>query len=235
MRSADTIHVVEPGEFVLGYPDNRGFFPTSPTVRSARDPANVLPFVCSIRPESDYPCFDPVPEERPHDLGANGSFLVIRQLEQDVTAFNGFVAHAAGGIEGRPGTPAGFSRSQLAEWVAAKLVGRWRDGTSLIRYPHQPGTGWSGERQREPDNDFLLGKEDAAGHNCPFGAHIRRTNPRDSFEPGSEAQLTITNRHRILRVGRSYLPDAPGAAPGGKGGLLFMCLNADIERQFEFI
>ena len=44
--------------------------------------------------------------------------------------------------------------------------------------------------------------------------------------------MNVTNRHRILRVGRSYR-DQPEKSD--KPGLLFMCLNADIERQFEFI
>jgi hypothetical protein len=33
-----------------------------------------------------------------------------------------------------------------------------------------------------------------------------------------------------MRVGRQYAPE-----PGQKPGLLFMCLNGDIERQFEFV
>ena len=41
-------------------------------------------------------------------------------------------------------------------------------------------------------------------------------------------QLRITNRHRILRVGRPYEKE-------GTSGLVFMCLCADIERQFEFV
>ena len=72
--------------------------------------------------------------------------------------------------------------------------------------------------------------EDPQGLRCPFGAHIRRANPRESADPGSQEQLTITNRHRILRVGRRY-QEAAGAEPG----LFFMCLNADLERQFEFV
>jgi len=82
----------------------------------------------------------------------------------------------------------------------------------------------------KPDNDFLFGAEDPQGLRCPFGAHIRRANPRESFEPGSQEQLAITNRHRILRVGRRYQH-----ADDQRPGLFFMCLNADLERQFEFI
>jgi hypothetical protein len=80
------------------------------------------------------------------------------------------------------------------------------------------------------DNDFLFGAEDPEALRCPFGAHIRRANPRDSFDPGSADQIAISNRHRILRVGRKYMPEA-----GDKPGLFFMCLNGDIERQFEFV
>ena len=82
----------------------------------------------------------------------------------------------------------------------------------------------------EPDNDFLFGSEDPQALRCPFGAHIRRANPRESFEPGSLEQLAITNRHRIMRVGRFYRPKR-----GQKKGLFFMCLNGDLERQFEFV
>ena len=82
----------------------------------------------------------------------------------------------------------------------------------------------------EPDNDFLFGTENPQGLRCPLGAHIRRANPRESFHPGSREQIEITNRHRIIRVGRSYVPE-----PGQRPGLFFMCLNGDIERQFEFV
>jgi deferrochelatase/peroxidase EfeB len=82
----------------------------------------------------------------------------------------------------------------------------------------------------EPDNDFLFGVEDPNARRCPFGAHIRRANPRDSFDPGSIDQLKVTNRHRILRVGRMYT-----AQNDSPRGLVFMCLNGDIQRQFEFV
>ena len=59
---------------------------------------------------------------------------------------------------------------------------------------------------------------------------MRRANPRESFDPGSADQIAISNRHRIIRVGRQY-KNKPGENPG----ILFMCLNGDIERQFEFV
>lgn len=81
-----------------------------------------------------------------------------------------------------------------------------------------------------PDNDFLFGAEDPDGRRCPFGAHVRRANPRESFAPGAQDQLAITNRHRVVRVGRSYRP-----AAARNPGILFMALSGDLERQFEFV
>jgi deferrochelatase/peroxidase EfeB len=111
------------------------------------------------------------------------------------------------------------------------MVGRWReDGSSLVRHPDPPGT--PGRITNAKDNDFLFGVEDPDGLRCPFGAHIRRANPRDSFDPGSQVQIGITNRHRIARVGRRY-EGKDNCWPNP--GLLFMCLNTDIEGQFEFL
>jgi deferrochelatase/peroxidase EfeB len=116
----------------------------------------------------------------------------------------------------------------LGHWIGAKMVGRWKDGTSLVRNPNEPGT--TREPKANPDNAFMYGRDDPEGLHCPLGAHIRRANPRESFEPNSQTQIDISNRHRILRVGRSY-PAVGERNPG----LLFMCVNADIERQFEFL
>ena len=108
--------------------------------------------------------------------------------------------------------------------LAAKLIGRWRDGSSLVRHAHAA----QAKEERTPDNDFTY-VEDPSAIACPFGAHIRRANPRDTRYPGSSEEIDATNRHRLLRVGRSY------GNRGEEQGLVFMCLNADIERQFEFV
>ncbi|HVO16057.1 MAG TPA: hypothetical protein VMV26_12620 [Alphaproteobacteria bacterium] len=242
-------HAVAPGEVVLGYPDNLGYLAASPTVPAAADPANLLP-AAGGDPLRQRPNFAHPQPTGAHDIGVNGSFLVIRQLEQDVDAFNGFARQAAGDLAGDPRAP--HLHVPATEWVKAKMVGRWKDGSSLVRYPQGPAnpldadtgapravaapppapeTASAGARRgTAPDNDFLYGAEDPQGLRCPLGAHIRRANPRESFQPGSPERLAITNRHRILRIGRPYQPQK-----GQKPGLLFMCLNADIERQFEFV
>jgi deferrochelatase/peroxidase EfeB len=77
--------------------------------------------------------------------------------------------------------------------------------------------------------------DDAHGYKCPLGAHIRRANPRDS--PGF-FDGRLSNRHRIVRRGRAYgAPLAAGALEddGVDRGLIFVCFQADIWRQFETI
>jgi deferrochelatase/peroxidase EfeB len=243
LKEADAIHTVEPGEFILGYPDDRGGHVFSPVVASGNDPHNLLPVVDPFYANGHYPNFDRSGADRDRDLGKNGSYLVIRQLAQDVAAFDQSVAQAAAQCANHAGMPPGLNQWQREQWVAAKMVGRWRDGTSLVRYPHRPGTGWSEDPSKpgadgpidvEPDNGFLLGAEDPIGHRCPFGAHVRRTNPRDTLTPGSMEQLAINNRHRILRMGRRYEAYEHGGTSETEG-LFFMCLNSELERQFEFI
>jgi deferrochelatase/peroxidase EfeB len=257
LKAADSIHLVEPGEFILGYPDNRGNTPPGPTLPAVDDPRNILPLV-ETTGDFSRSFVDGV-----RDLGRNGSFLVIRELEQDVVAFNQYCASEAERLRDRLPEP----YEMTAEFIGAKLIGRWHNGSSIVRHeylpkkdhPHAagaPGTSHADpggaterpttgpespgaaaapvERPARPshlhDNDFLFGTEDPEALHCPFGAHIRRANPRDSLDPGSQDQIDISNRHRIIRIGRQYVPP-----PDGKPGLLFMCLNGDLERQFEFV
>jgi deferrochelatase/peroxidase EfeB len=258
-KEKDVTHVVDPGEFILGYPDNLGYMPPSPFVRSDQDPAGILPNLGADL-SRERPDFSEPSSTGKHDLGVNGTFLVVRQLEQDTELFDVFLNSAVKELTSSGRLPAGLSVSPH-EWIAAKMVGRWHDGTSLVRHPSAPGTwavpGDPNRRNVSPDNDFSFRKEDPNGLRCPLGAHIRRANPRDSFVSGLEkrsegatkeqvdqdfaeqinSELRIVNRHRIRRVGRSYEAQ-PGDLPEqrlDKPGLLFMCLNADIERQFEFV
>ena len=221
-------HMMAAGEFILGYPDNRANRPLTPTVQAARDPANILPVFNADHDRTDYPEFASSGAGKPRDLGRNGTYFVVRQIEQNVDAFHDFTRKAAMDFADHPGIPTGLTPEQKQQYIGAKLVGRWQDGTSMVRYPQEPGTGWNGDKEVAPDNDYKLGVDDPTGEACPFGSHVRRSNPRDSFTPGDDKQLSIVNRHRILRRGRFY-------KDGASEGLLFMCANADIERQFEFI
>nr|WP_070959712.1 hypothetical protein [Hyphomonas sp. Mor2] len=216
------IHVVDPGEFVLGYRDNTEYFPTSPMVNGLAPGAAQLPSLPD-QALDDYPAFGNDPHTGPRDLGKNGSFLVIRQLEQDTTGFTTHLTTQAKNVREAYGLD-----YVDADWIAAKLMGRWKNGSSILRYPHKQNPS-PPETLSVADNTFQFGAEDPQGVKCPFGAHIRRANPRDSQDPAiPDRQIELSNRHRLLRRGRAYHKD-------GKDGLLFMCLNANLERQFEFV
>ena len=192
-------HEVEDGEVLLGYRDGAGTIPASPSVAADADPTNVLPPAA------------PNGADR-HDLGFNGTFLVFRQMSQDVAAFDDACACTAA------------STGLSPDYVGALIVGRWKDGSPLISTPIAPNP----RLARLPAaNDFIYGS-DPDGKRCPIGAHIRRTNPRDSLNFDSATSLQIANRHRIVRRGRPYNVKS-------EVGLHFICLNASIARQFEFI
>jgi Dyp-type peroxidase family len=216
--------ILEPGELVLGYPDGLGRFAPTPTICASADPARLLHSE-GDDPYRQRPEFSRARSTGRRDIGRNGTFLVVRQLEQNVDAFNTFLERAGAAHADRlTSGDVGLCK----ELLAAKMVGRWKNGTPLVRYPTAPGP--DPKPSALPENDFQFADDDPMGLRCPIGAHIRRANPRDSFAGGSKEQFATVNRHRILRVGRSY-----NAEGGGKPGLLFMCVNVDIERQFEFI
>ena len=193
------------GEFVLGYPNAYGLLTQRPVLPSESDPARHLPV---LEPGRDvgYPSGGA-------DLGRNGSYLVLRSLQQDTAGFDEYIHResAAAGID--------------PHLLAAKMVGRWRSGAPLVLTPE-----WD-----EPDlgsaNDFGYHHHDEQGLRCPIGAHIRRANPRDSLDPdpGSAESIEVTDRHRLLRRGRRF------AAGSEADGLHFLALNGNLGRQFEFV
>lgn len=233
--------VIEPGEFILGYRNNQGYFPPSATVASATDPANHLPILPDAFP-SRYPNFrTDMPTAPVRDFGRNGSFLAIRHFVQDVDGFRAFTEAKAKELGRYRDVAAVIGQTPTADWVAAKMMGRWRNGVPLVDQPNSRTFNFSRaksrsdqERPYDRDNDFSYGTDDPQGLHCPFGAHIRRANPRDSLQPGDPTQQQITSRHRLLRRGRSYqYQPAQDAAP--EKGLLFVAVCADIERQFELV
>jgi Dyp-type peroxidase family len=150
----------------------------------------------------------------------NGTFVVYRKLHMHVAAFRKLLEDVGSRYPGGP------------EMLAAKIVGRWRDGTPLSVSPDRPDPEAIADASRI--NDFSYA-DDPTGLKCPLGAHIRRANPRDNdgFFDG-----LLTNRHRIIRRGRTYGPPLPEGATEDDGqdrGLVFVCFNADVWRQFETI
>jgi Dyp-type peroxidase family len=161
-----------------------------------------------------------LPEAPAEPLHRNGTFMVYRKLHMDAAAFRSFVAEQGARYPGGP------------DKLAAKIVGRWPDGTPLVRSPDGPDPDVAGDPSRI--NDFSYA-DDAAGMRCPLGAHIRRANPRDDekFFGGR-----LSNRHRIIRRGRAYGPplgEGVSEDDGADRGIVFVCFNASIWRQFETI
>ena len=199
--------VVQAGEFILGY-------------KNALDVLDAVPGM------TEMPNF-----------GADGTYLVFRQMAQDVTAFWTFLDEAT---RLRDGTSDVAAREKLG----AKFIGRWKSGAPITKYPDRdpyPETPKvSGEKEAPKvnrENDFEYAENDEKGFGCPVGAHIRRANPRDSLPPDPKTALQSAKRHRIMRRGRSYGDRTENAfvEDGKERGLHFICLNSDIERQFEFI
>jgi Dyp-type peroxidase family len=160
-----------------------------------------------------------LPEAPAEPLHCNGTFMVYRKLRMDVPAFRRFVDEQGKDFPGGP------------ERLGAKIVGRWPDGTPLSRSPDEPDPEIAGDPRRINDFGFA---DDREGLRCPLGAHIRRANPRDdaNFFGGR-----LTNRHRLVRRGRAYGPPMPEGTEddGAERGLVFVCFNASIWRQFETV
>jgi len=151
-------------------------------------------------------------------LGDGATFMVVRKLAQDVAGFRRYTEAAATRLDRDPA------------WLAAKMVGRWQNGSSLARYPDGPGPAAAVDRKAS----HFSYAADPGGIACPRGAHVRRANPRD----GLGWQGRLTQRHRIIRRGMGYgAPLAAGSTvdDGHERGLIFVAYQAALERQFEFV
>lgn len=235
-KSAPDRDVIEPGEFILGYKNHQGYVSPPISLGAIFDTQQIL---SNYSPDQsgDFPYFGMRSSiENKRDFGRNGSFLVLRQLDQNVSGFHQEMEDAATTLRAKYSAAVDeLAGGRLnADWVAAKVIGRWKDGTPLVGNTTCPMNIPITER---PENDFTYGADDPRGFACPLGSHIRRTNPRDSLEPNDKAEQRITNRHRLLRRGRSYEYN-PGTDEGDTApqkGLLFMSICSDLSRQFEFV
>ncbi len=168
-----------------------------------------------------------------YDFGQNGSYMVVRELRQDVAAFWQSMDENAAAIS--KADPAN-SEHITADWLAERVFGRNKDGNLLC-----PGGQYMApDPLGAPATDFLFLARDGQGLGCPLGAHLRRANPRDTLAPSLDQGPTLlaaANNHRILRRGRKYGPKIADPRKDDRvdRGLLFMALNTDIARQFEFV
>lgn len=227
------------GEFLLGYSNEYGRY----TDRPLLDPGSE-----ELLEAQDHP--------GKKDLGLNGTYVVMRDLEQNVRGFWQFVKEAAG------------SNLALRYQLAEAMVGRvLSDGRPLLSLNEDsiPGVGTStnpDKRKLDIELNQFTYDSDPDGTRCPLGAHIRRGNPRNADIPGKpkwwlphlihtlgfgdknvrDDLVSSTRFHRLLRRGREYgeqlSPEEalqPGPANEPPRGLRFVAVNANIQRQFEFV
>lgn len=173
------------------------------------------------------------------DLGKNGSYMVMRDMQQDVKAFWQKIKD--------------YGDDPIK--IASEMLGRWPNGIPLVMAETEPDAIKLKQEKEKLSpgrllaflNDFQYYENDKDGLKCPIGAHIRRGNPKDSKNENPEHPNEVSNKHRILRRGKSYgkplaksmeIKDIIAALEkpdDGERGLNFICFNSDIKRQFEFI
>ncbi|GAL84833.1 hypothetical protein MYP_2061 [Sporocytophaga myxococcoides] len=214
-KQGDPRFMVEPGEFILGYQNEYHKLPDSPWVSGDGIPYNLLPL---LKDGSNN-----------YDFGKNGTYMVFRQISQDVLKFWKFMEDA---------TCEGGSDEEKRVRLASKMMGRWPSGAPLVKCPERdnPALG--------QDNSFEFYHADRDGFKCPIGSHVRRSNPRNSKGPTPEESDLINKRHKILRRGRPYGTYIESFDPAEivahpevakDRGLHFICFNTSLSRQFEFI
>jgi deferrochelatase/peroxidase EfeB len=175
--------------------------------------------------------------------------MVYRKLHQNVGSFNSYLdAESKKFPDGK-------------EALAAKFAGRWRNGAPLVSFPTEKSANefigelsalqvkvWEGTASPEEDARFgELSRQlvafdygkDASGARCPFGSHMRRSNPRSALQFGNKKVFdspgALSNRRRILRRGLPYGQVEDPARDDGEHGVIMMIMNADLGRQFEFV
>lgn len=145
----------------------------------------------------------------------DSSYVVFRWLYQDVAAFNRYLARTAAAAYPH------LAAADGQELVAAKLMGRFRDGTPLA-LASAPGAA-------VPVDDFGYA-DDPRGLKCPLTAHVRIVNPRDQpLTPLAQ----VDGVPRVLRRGMPYGPELTGMDDDGVDrGILGIFVCSNIQRQF---
>jgi deferrochelatase/peroxidase EfeB len=143
------------------------------------------------------------------------------------------------------------------EMLASRVVGRWPSGAPVNRVPlaDVPALGdepLADNHFRFDSNsaafplksgyvdNFPQSKADPAGITCPWAAHIRKVNTRDSGSDTGGRDSSYARR--LLRIGAPFgkpLQDRYGELKDdpekGERGLLFLSVQASIDDQFEFL
>jgi Dyp-type peroxidase family len=182
----------------------------------------------------------------------NGTFLVFRRLRQDVGLFWRTMREKAAELASLPGF-----EGMTDDFLASRIVGRWQSGAPVNRVPAADNPELGDDRFANNhfrfDSDatalplhpahvdkFPQSKADPAGITCPWAAHIRKVNTRDSGSDTGGRDSTYARR--LLRVGipfgkplKNRYAETKDDPQKGDRGLLFLSIQASIEDQFEFL
>ncbi len=149
------------------------------------------------------------------DLVRDSAYGAFRWIYQDVAAFNQFLRTRG------PRLYPHLEQADAEELLAAKLMGRWRNGTPLVLSPDGP------DPTMANSNDFRYRDQDPSGYRCPFSAHIRVVNPRDQ-----ELDPIVEGVPGVIRRGMPYGPPLHSAQDDGVDrGLIGLFLCSDLHRQ----
>jgi deferrochelatase/peroxidase EfeB len=169
-------------------------------------------------PNLDYPTAPQKPGPW-RDFARDGSYVGLTWIYQDVARFERF-------LDDNEGVAARIVPADVArEWLAAKLMGRWRDGSALAHYPERPPAA--------PDlrDDFGYA-DDPAGLRTPLNSHIRIANCRDQSLNFANDVRFPKGAPRLIRRGFLYGP--PLATPqddGADRGLVGLFFCARLNEQ----
>lgn len=174
---------------------------------SRYDPSAPLSMVLEKDPGTGRDCF--------------GSYFVYRKIQQNIKGFHDVKKGLAAALSEAAG------REISPEMSGALMVGRFEDGSPVLEQPSP--------NHRNPSNNFNYA-EDSEARRCPFQSHIRKTNPRDDRERQFGVVPATDRSRRIIRRGISYgSTNLDPTEEWTDDGLLFLCAQNDIERQFIFM
>jgi deferrochelatase/peroxidase EfeB len=195
------------GEFLLGYDNDSGF-----NRWLLIDPGPAPNPLLALLTDKDREFF------------RNGSFAAFRKIEQDERKFADFIDEAA---KRRSATQTEYEEQRA--YLRAKLVGRWDDGEAVKPDTPETPKGRNPRFDEKKINDFTFA-DDPKGEGCPFGAHIRRMNPRTD-------PVVPFRRRPLARRGMPYGPIYGKNHEGDetKRGLLGLFFCASLEDQFEHL
>ena len=170
-------------------------------------------------PSEDYPVSPQFPGPW-QEFARDGSFACLAWIHQDVAAFNRFLDSIAALA------PDEVTDELKRDWVAAKLMGRWPDGSPLVRHPLRPPA--------TPDFDDNFGyRGDRDGIGCPLSAHIRVVNVRDQEMTYANKSRFPSGPPRFIRRGFTYGSPLVGLNDDGADrGVIGTFICARVNEQF---